>query len=217
MAKLFALKAKDVPRLRNVLNRAENTRVDLSGDGSGTSKPSPKFYIKLVEEGTDDDVGFYSWKKVYPKDGDWEEFSPSIDSLSDDNPFQAHEINGMVGLVTGDDDNPYYAEVKFAGFRNSGLADNVPVYIFIGGKKTSLEYVSLASDGGSDGGDVGPTDWTYVATDDGGNILGDHLSPTRTDDLRRGAADKGILHKKSDNTVELLWTNEKVDNGECEL
>lgn len=216
MAKLFALKAKDVPRLRNVLNRAENTRVDLSGDGSGTSKPSPKFYIKLVEEGADDDVGFYSWKKVYPKDGDWEEFSPSIDSLSDDNPFQAHEINGMVGLVTGDDDNPYYAEVKFAGFRNSGLADNVPVYIFIG-VRSAIFYVKLQQTSGSAGGPTTAASWVYTAKDLFTDVeLGTSLSPdVRTWPRAADAATFGYAYYDHTKTLKLAEAREIIQIGSC--
>jgi hypothetical protein len=101
--------------------RRDKTRVDAT----------PPFWIELTEEGEDADLGWYSWKMVYP-DGtlpeNWKDSDPAITGI-----LTAREINDRSGLAAT---LPARYLVTFVGYDGDGY----PVYIFSAGNLPTGQY-----------------------------------------------------------------------------
>ena len=117
MAKLFGLTAEQQQRLARVADKVEGQPIQRANQQSGTSKPSPSFWVELTEEDPDN-PGRYAWKMVDYVDHEWTDRDPPIESPEGE--YTAIEANlgsGMVGQRV---------EVHFYGYDAAGK----PRYLF---------------------------------------------------------------------------------------
>lgn len=135
MAKLFGLTAEQQQRLARVADKVERQPIQRANQQSGTSKPSPSFWVELTEEDPAN-PGRYAWKLVDYVDHEWTDLDPEI--ASPEGEYTAIEANlgsGMVGQRV---------ELHFYGYD----AEGKPRYLF---GQTALPFMAMIWDQGPEG------------------------------------------------------------------
>lgn len=134
MAKLFGLTAEQQQRLARVADKVEGQPIQRANQQSGTSKPSPSFWVELTEEDPDN-PGRYAWKLVDYVDHEWTDRSPEI--ASPEGEYSAIEANSGSGMVG------QRVELHFRGYDAAGK----PQYLF---GQTALPFMAMIWDHGPD-------------------------------------------------------------------
>ncbi len=146
MAKLFGLTAEQQKRLARVADKVEGQPIQRANQKSGTSKPSPSFWVELTEEDPDN-PGRYAWKMVDYVDHEWTDRDPPIESPEGE--YTAIEANlgsGMVGQRV---------ELHFYGYD----AEGKPRYLF---GRAAIPFLARVVNQGPNGEpDYAPNSYKY--------------------------------------------------------
>lgn len=114
-------------KIKATVAKVSKMSADLRGRKPGTPDRRPGFWIELTAEGAGDDVGWYSWKRVYPAGGNpiiWDDEDPPVTG-----DLSAREANGRSGLAATEPARHFVTSIGY----DPEDEDEKPLYIFHAG------------------------------------------------------------------------------------
>jgi hypothetical protein len=109
-------------RIKRAVRAFETQTLSRTGSPTGDNTDTVRQWVELLDEGTGDDAGWYSYKVVVFDGTGWVDYPPD-NSADSGGEFWARDANGATGLV---DVDTIRVEIQFAGWRD----DDTPAVIF---------------------------------------------------------------------------------------
>jgi hypothetical protein len=120
MSKKAAFTPVQAERIKRGIRTIERIPTNRTGLPTETNKLERSFYVKLLDEGTGDDEGWYSYIVVHKgTDADGDFMFDSDPPITSNDEFWARDLNLRTGLA--DSGEPFIVEVTHVGYRADGV------------------------------------------------------------------------------------------------